>query len=222
LKIHLDEKKNDSGSVFVVIVRAYEETVALAVNQISSMRQVILKTLPSFMEQIEVFSGVVLSEDYEMIPALHIPTVIRMARRTKTIDMKKRHVDYERTRKSILVVDDSRPTRDIVRDIFEAEGYKVDTATDGSEGLAAAKNVHYDLICTDISMPNMDGFMLTQNIRKNDSLKNIPVIVISSKNDEKDKNRAAQLGANRYIVKTSFNDHNLVIAVRELIGAANG
>jgi chemotaxis protein histidine kinase CheA/CheY-like chemotaxis protein len=222
LKIHLDEKKNASGSVFVVIIRAYEEIVALAVNQISSMRQVILKTLPSFMEHMEVFSGVVLSEDYEMIPALHIPTVIRMARRTKTIDMKKRHVDYERTRKSILVVDDSRPTRDIVRDIFEAEGYKVDTATDGSEGLAKAKNAHYDLICTDISMPNMDGFMLTQNIRKNDSLKNIPVIVISSKSDEKDKNRAAQLGANRYIVKTSFNDHNLVIAVRDLIGEANG
>ncbi|MCL1813118.1 MAG: Hpt domain-containing protein [Treponema sp.] len=222
LKIHADEKKNDSDSVFVVIVQAYEETVALAVNQISSMRQVILKTMPSFIEQMDVFSGVVLSEDYEMVPALHIPTVIKMARRTKTIDMKKRHVDFERMRKSILVVDDSRPTRDIERDILEAEGYKVDTAADGSEALAAAKNVQYDLICTDIAMPNMDGFMLTENIRKNDQLKDIPIIVISSRTDEKDQNRAALLGANRYIVKNSFNNHNLVAAVRELIGEANG
>jgi len=222
LKIHVDEKRSDSDSIFVVIVHAYEETVAIVVNQISSVRQVILKTLPSSMEQMEVFSGVVLSEDYEMIPALHIPTVIRMARRTKTIDMKKRHIDYERMRKSILVVDDSGPTRDIERDILEAEGYKVDTAADGSEALAAAKNVQYDLICTDLAMPNMDGFMLTENIRKNDNLKNIPIIVVSSKSSEEDKNKAALLGANRYIVKSAFNNRDLISAVKELIGEAYG
>jgi chemotaxis protein histidine kinase CheA len=218
LKIPIDEKKNSGDSIFVAIVHAYEETVAIAVNQVSSMRQVILKTLPSFMERLEVFSGVVLSEDYEMIPALHIPTVIRMARRTKTIDMKKRHVDYERMRKSILVVDDSRPTRDIEREILEAEGYKVDVAADGSEALAAAKNAQYDLICTDIVMPNMDGFMLTENIRKNDRLKHIPIIAVSSRSDEKDQNRAALLGINRYIAKNSFNVRNLTAIVRELIG----
>ena len=222
LKINIDEKKNENDSIFLVIIQAYEETIALAVNQISSMRQVILKNMPSFMEQMDVFSGLILSEDYEMIPALHIPTVIRMARRTKTIDMKKRHVDYERMRKSILVVDDSRPTLDIERDILEAEGYKVDTAADGSEALSLAKNAKYDLICTDIVMPNMDGFMLIENIRKNDNLKNIPIVVVSSKTDEDDQNKASLLGANRYIVKTSFNNQNLISAIRELIGEAHG
>jgi CheY-like chemotaxis protein len=222
LKIDLDKKKTDSDFVYVVIVQAYEETVAMAVNQISSMRQVILKNLPSFMEQLDLFSGVVLSEDYEMIPALHIPTVIRMARRTKTIDMKKRHIDYERMRKSILVVDDSQPTREIMRDILAAEGYKVDTAADGSDALAAAKKVQYDLICTDIVMPNMDGFMLTENIRKNEQLKNIPIIVVTSRDGDEEKNKAKHLGANRYIVKSTFNNNNLVAAVKELIGEANG
>jgi CheY-like chemotaxis protein len=206
----------------VAIVHAYEETVALAVNQINSIRQFILKNMPSFMEQMDVFSGLVQNEDYEMVPALHIPTVIKMARRTKTIDMKKRHVDYERMRKAILVVDDSRPTRDIVCDILINQGYKVDTAANGSEALGAAKNNQYDLICTDIMMPIMDGFMLTENVRKNDRLKNIPIIVISSKINEEDQNRAALLGVNRYIVKNSFNDHDLTAAVRELIGEAHG
>ncbi|MCL2381990.1 MAG: response regulator [Treponema sp.] len=222
LKINADEKKSGDDSVFVVIVQAYEETVALAVHQISSVRQVILKTLPAFMEKMEVFLGVAPGEDYEMIPALHIPTIIRMARRIKTIDMKKRHIDYERMRKSILVVDDSGPTRDIVRDIFEAEGYKVDTASDGSQALAAAKNAQYDLICTDIAMPNMDGFALTENIRKNESLKDIPVIVVSSKSGEEDRSRAVLLGVNRYISKSSFNSHDLIAAARELIGEAYG
>jgi len=220
LKIPVNEKRSANYSVFVVIVQAYEEIVAFAVDQISSMRQVILKNLPSIMEKMDVFSGVVLSEDYEMIPALHIPTVIRMARRTKTIDMKKRHFDYERTRKSILIADDSAPTREVERDILEEQGYKVDVVSDGSEALAAAKNFHYDLICTDVSMPNMDGFQLTENIRKNDQLKSIPIIIISSQNEEKVQNKATALGANRYIIKSSFSDHNLVNAVKELIGTS--
>jgi chemotaxis protein histidine kinase CheA len=222
LKITSNRKKQEEGPVFVVIIHAYEETIALAVSGISSMRSVILKNMPSFMETIPIFSGIVLSEDYEMIPALHVPTLIKMARRTKTIDLKKRHVDYERLRKSVLVVDDSRPTREIVRDILQAEGYKVDTAADGSEALRAAKNSRYDLICTDLAMPNMDGFLLTENIRKNDNLKDIPVIVISSRTNDDDQKRAAMLGANRYIVKNSFNNHNLISAVKELIGEAHG
>jgi CheY-like chemotaxis protein len=220
LKINVSEKKEDSDTIFAVIVQAYQETVALVVNQINSVRQVILKTLPSSMGEIELFSGVVLSEDYEMIPALHVPTVMRMARRTKTIDMKKRHIDYERMRKTVLVVDDSEPTRDIERDALAAAGYKVDAASDGAEALAAAKRTQYDLICTDIVMPNMDGFMLVENIRKNDSLKNIPVIIVSSKNSPEEKSRAAALGVDRFIEKKSFNTHDLVACVKELIGDA--
>jgi len=64
--------------------------------------------------------------------------------------------------------------------------------------------------------------MLTENIRKNDGLKNIPIIVVSALGDEKDQNRAALLGANRYITKSSFSNHNLITAVRELIGEAHG
>jgi len=86
--------------------------------------------------------------------------------------------------------------------------------------LAAAKRTQYDLICTDIVMPNMDGFMLVENIRKNDSLKNIPVIIVSSKNSPEEKSRAAALGVDRFIEKKSFNTHDLVACVRELIGDA--
>jgi len=222
LKIPSSQKKNPDTSVFVIIVHSYEETVAIAVDQISSMRQVILKNMPPIMENIDVFSGVVLSEDYELIPALHIPTVISLAKRTKTIDMKNRHVEYERTSKSILVVDDSSPSRDVMRDILEAEGYNVDTASDGSEALAAAKNYYYDLICTDINMPHMDGFQLLENIRKNENLKHTPVIIISSIEDDKQQNKANILGVDRYIVKSSFSDLNLITAVKELIGDVDG
>jgi chemotaxis protein histidine kinase CheA/ActR/RegA family two-component response regulator len=207
-----------TGSVFVVIIRAYDDIMALAVDNISSMKPVILKTMPAFMESMPVFSGIVLNENYEMVSALHIPTVIKMAKHIKTIDLKKHNAEFEKLRKSILVVDDSLPTREIESEILKTEGYFVDTAADGAQALKAAKTKHYDLICTDLNMPVMDGFMLTENIRKNEELSHIPIIVISSFASEENQKRAAMLGASRYIIKSSFNNHNLIEAVKELIG----
>jgi chemotaxis protein histidine kinase CheA/CheY-like chemotaxis protein len=206
--------------IFVVIIRAYDDIIALVVDSISSMRSVILKTMPSFMEKMPAFSGIVLNEDYEMVTALHMPTVIKMAKHIKVLDMKKRNVEFEKQRKSILVVDDSIPTREIEKEILLSEGYNVDTAADGAEALKAAKNKPYDLICTDVNMPVMDGFMLTENVRKNEELSHIPIIVISSLASEEDQKRAAMLGASRYIIKNSFNNHNLLEAVKDLIGGS--
>jgi chemotaxis protein histidine kinase CheA len=214
--------QKEDAAIFVVIVHVYDDIIALAVDSVDSMRSVILKPVPSFMESMAVFSGIVLSEDYEMVSALNMPSVIKMAKQIKGIDLKRRDFEYKKLRRSILVVDDSLPTREIESEILRAEGYKVDTAADGSEALKAAKNNSYDLICTDVNMPQMDGFMLTENIKKNEQLSAIPIIVISSRDSEEDQKRAAMLGASRYIVKNSFNNHNLLTAVHELIGDANG
>jgi chemotaxis protein histidine kinase CheA/ActR/RegA family two-component response regulator len=219
--LHIKTASEESSDIiFVVIIRAYDDIIALVVDSISSMRPVILKTMPSFMEKMPAFSGIVLNEDYEMVTALHMPTVIKMAKRIKVLDMKKRNVEFEKQRKSILVVDDSLPTREIEKEILLSEGYHVDTAADGAEALKAAKNKQYDLICTDVNMPVMDGFMLTENVRKNEALSHIPIIVISSLASEEDQKRAAMLGASRYIIKNSFNNHNLLEAVKDLIGGS--
>ena len=221
LQIKINSTQAAADTVIVVIIRVYDDIAALAVDNVSSMRSVILKNMPAFMKAMPVFSGIVFNEDYEMLSVLHIPTVIKMAKRIKTIEMKKRNVEFEKLRKSILVVDDSLPTREIERDILQAEGYLVDTAVNGADALKAAKNKHYDLICTDINMPVMDGFMLIENIKKNEELSRIPIIVISSKASEEDQKRAEMLGASRYIVKNSFNNHNLLEAVRNLIEETN-
>jgi len=208
-----------SDILFVVIIRSYEDIAAIAVNNIDSMRSVILKTMPAFMENMSIFSGIVLNEDYEMVSVLHIPTVIKMAKRIKTLDIKKHAIEYEKLKKSILIVDDSLPIREIESEILSSEGYVVDTAADGAQALKAAKTKHYDLICTDLNLPVMDGFMLIENLKKNDALSKIPIIVISSMDNEEEQKRTFQLGASRYIVKNSFNNHNLLDAVNSLVGA---
>jgi len=216
-----NEPVSSNEVTFVVIIRSYDDIAALAVDNIDSMRSVILKTMPNFMENMPIFSGIVLNEDYEMVSVLHIPTVFKMAKRIKTIDIKKRTIESEKLRKTILVVDDSLPTREIESEILQSEGYIVNTAADGSLGLKAAKLKHYDLICTDLNMPVMDGFMFIENLKKNDELSKIPIIVISSNANEEDQKRVFQLGASKFILKNSFNNHNLLEAVNELIGGSH-
>ncbi|WP_461255044.1 hybrid sensor histidine kinase/response regulator [Treponema sp. R80B11-R83G3] len=208
-----------SDILFVVIIRSYDDIAAIAVNNIDSMRSVILKTMPAFMENMSIFSGIVLNEDYEMVSVLHIPTVIKMAKRIKALDIKKHAIEFDKLKKSILIVDDSLPIREIESEILSSEGYVVDTAADGAQALKAAKTNHYDLICTDLNLPVMDGFMLIENLKKNEDLSKIPIIVISSMDNEEEQKRTFQLGASRYIVKNSFNNHNLLDAVNSLVGA---
>jgi two-component system, chemotaxis family, sensor kinase CheA len=209
---------HDTDSIFIVIIRSYEDSAALAVNNIYSMKSVILKTLPSFMNNMTVFSGIVQNEEYEMVSVLHIPTIIKMAKKVKIPEYKKIFDEAKENRKSVLVVDDSLPTREIEKDILLSEGYIVDAAVNGEEALKAARAKHYDLICTDLNMPVMDGFSLIQNLKNEEALSNIPIIVISSKEDKEEQERAFKLGASSYIIKNSFNNHNMLKAVNSLIG----
>jgi len=217
LKINEDTFHN-TDSIFIVIIRSYEDSAALAVNNIHAMKSVILKTLPSFMKNMTVFSGIVQNEEYEMVSVLHIPTIIKMAKRVRAPEYKKVSGEAKENRKSVLVVDDSLPTREIEKDILLSEGYNVDAAANGEDALKAARAKHYDLICTDLNMPVMDGFSLIQNLKNEESLSNIPIIVISSKDDKEEQERAFKLGASSYIIKNSFNNHNMLKAVNSLIG----
>jgi len=215
-----DDSAHSSDSIFIVIIRSYEDFAAIAVNNIYSMKSVVLKPTPSFMKNMSVFSGIVLNEEYEMVSVLHIPTIIKIAKRFKIPEYKKVSDENAAERKSILVVDDSHPTREIEKEILLSEGYLVDTAADGAEALKAAKSKHYDLICTDLNMPVMDGFTLITNLKNEETLSKIPIIVISSKDDKEEQKRAYHLGASNYIIKNSFNNHNMLKAVSSLIGAA--
>jgi len=212
------ENVQKKDTIYTIIVRSYDDAAAIVVDNIENMRSVILKTMPKFMENMSVFSGIVLNEDYEMVSVLHIPTVIRIAKHIKTEDIKKHNTEIEKPRKIILVVDDSRSTREIVSDILQSEGYITDTASDGAQALKAAESKHYDLICTDLNMPVMDGFLLLENLKKNEELSRIPVIVISSIENEEEHKRCFSMGASKYIVKNSFNNNNLLVAVNDLIG----
>jgi two-component system, chemotaxis family, sensor histidine kinase and response regulator WspE len=88
------------------------------------------------------------------------------------------------------------------------------------DGWNAARTGHFDLVVTDVDMPRMDGIELLRLIRKDPNLKSSPVMIVSYKDREEDRQRGLDAGADYYLTKSSFHDETLVQAVVDLIGEA--
>jgi len=109
-------------------------------------------------------------------------------------------------------------TREIEKDILEANGYRVETAEDGQDALDKARLKVYDLVLTDVEMPRLDGFSLTERLRADERYQTVPVIIVTSLAKPADRMRGIRVGANAYIVKDAFDQSSLVDTVRNLIG----
>lgn len=126
----------------------------------------------------------------------------------------------ERAPKRILVVDDSFIVREKERKILENKGYQVEDAKDGMDGWNLLRIEPFDMVLTDIDMPRMDGVELIRNIKKDEQLKSMPVIVVSYKDSEEDRLAGLNAGADWYLHKKDFDDTTLTDIVADLIGEA--
>ena len=109
----------------------------------------------------------------------------------------------------IMVVDDSLTVRKITGRMLEREGFQVLTAKDGTDALEKLLDNLPDVILSDIEMPRMDGFDLVRNIRADERLQEIPIIMITSRLAEKHREHAARIGANHYLGKPYVEDELL-------------
>jgi two-component system chemotaxis sensor kinase CheA len=117
----------------------------------------------------------------------------------------------------ILVVDDSITTRTLERSILESRGFRVQLGVDGSDALSLLAQERPDLVITDVEMPRMDGFDLLHNMKNDERYAGIPVILVTSRDDEQDRRKGLTLGAAAYIVKQSFDQWQLLEAVEQIL-----
>lgn len=122
------------------------------------------------------------------------------------------------TKKTILVVDDSITVREVERKLLESRGYNVDVAVDGMDGWNAVQNAKYDLIISDIDMPRMNGIEFVTMVKNNATYKSLPIMIVSYKDRQEDRDAGLQAGADYYLTKGSFHDDSLIDAVIDLIG----
>ncbi len=103
--------------------------------------------------------------------------------------------------KSVLIVDDSAVIRNSLCFLLENEGFDVQTAANGIEGLEKAQAQQFDTIIADINMPKMHGYDLIKEIRKKENYKDVPIIIITTEEEAVDKRKGFEAGANLFLIK---------------------
>ena len=121
----------------------------------------------------------------------------------------------------VLIVDDELNIRNILDFSLGAEGYKVIAACDGDEALTLARTESPDLIILDVMMPRGDGFEVCRRLKEDTSTSAIPVVMLTAKNSNDDRQRGQQVKADAYIVKP-FSPQRLVETVQSLLGVPKG
>ena len=115
---------------------------------------------------------------------------------------------------NILVIDDDKNTRLLLRAVLESEGYDVFTASDGAEGLALMDKTHIDLVVLDIMMPVMDGYEFTRLLRESDN--NLPILMISARMLPEDKHRGFIVGTDDYMTKP-IDEEEMLLRIKALL-----
>ena len=118
---------------------------------------------------------------------------------------------------TILVADDEEDLRELVSYRLSRSGYEVVEAVDGQEALELATERTPDLMVLDVMMPRLDGYELTRRVREQDSLRSVPVILLTARSQETDVSRGFDVGADDYLRKP-FNPDELVARVRAVLG----
>lgn len=117
----------------------------------------------------------------------------------------------------ILIVDDSPTDAYLVKNILEKQGYQTSEASNGEEGIQKAQDTKPNLILMDVVMPGLNGFQATRKITRSPDTKNIPVVIISSKNMESDRAWGLMQGAKEFLVKPIKQDE-LLATIKRILG----
>ena len=201
--------------IVVVILGIGHKHVAFRVDEILGEQEVLVKTLGRQLARVRNIAGASVLGTGQVVAVLNVPDLLKSAVRQVTSVTAETHEVAEK--QSILVVEDSITSRTLLKNILESAGYRVTTAVDGVDAYMTLKTGTFDLIVSDVEMPRMDGFDLTAKVRADKQLGELPVVLVTALGSPEHRERGIDVGANAYIVKSSFDQSNLLEVVRRLI-----
>ena len=190
------------------------ERAALLVDEVLGDREVLVKDFEPPLVRIRNVAAAGLLGGGELVLVLRTAGPRRRHRRAAG---ERRAASRQPTEPPwVLVVDDAVTTRAMERGLLELAGYQVQVAVDGLDAWTALKSEHFDLVVSDVDMPRMNGFELTARIRADEGLQDLPVVLVSALEAREDKERGIEVGANAYVVKSSFEQSNLLEIIHRL------
>ena len=217
--LELPQSHQNSEQLTIVIVAVAEKRLGLIVDDLVGEQEIVMKNLGKQLVRVGGIAGATVLGSGQVILVLHTADLIKLAVRTQPRPASVTDGNHTESHhyKTILVVDDSITTRTLEKNILEAAGYQVKLATNGEEALGTlASDGLPNLIVSDINMPRLDGFALTQRIKQDYRYADIPVILVTSLDSPADKARGIEVGADAYIVKSKFDQGNLLETIEQL------
>jgi two-component system, chemotaxis family, sensor kinase CheA len=185
------------------------------VDEILGETEVLIKDFPSPLRRVRNISSVGLMATGELALVLR-PADLLTAVQVAQPESGTTEDPVDRAMR-VLVVDDSITTRTMERNLLEAAGYEVSTAADGLDAWSVLQEQAVDLVVSDVDMPRMNGFELTSRIRGDQRLSELPIVLVTALESRDDKERGIKIGANAYVLKSSFEQSNLLEIVGRLI-----
>ncbi len=205
-----------SHNLHAVVLGWAGKRIAFLVDEILCEEEVLVKGLGKQLSRVRNVAGATVLGTGKVVPVLNVPDLMQSAV-TSTVTAAVSGEEAQGKRKSILVAEDSITARTLLKNILESAGYQVKTAVDGVDAFTALKTEEFDLVVSDVDMPRMSGFDLTAKIRADKKLSELPVVLVTALQSREDQERGVDVGANAYIVKSSFDQSNLLEVIRRLI-----
>jgi two-component system chemotaxis sensor kinase CheA len=207
------------SKVPVLVVAAGDRRMAFVVDEFLSEQEVLIKSLGARIRRVHHVSGATILPSGRIALVLNAANLIRTALarapgRAVVAAPARASADAKRR---VLVVDDSVTTRTLEKTILDAAGYEVEVAADGIAAWQLLQERGFDLIVSDVDMPRMDGFALTEAVRGSKRFHDLPVVLVTARENEQDKARGIEVGADAYLIKSAFDQTNLLETVAQLL-----
>jgi two-component system chemotaxis sensor kinase CheA len=199
------------------IVRVGDERAGLLIEDILGDQEVLVKEFRPPLVRIRNVAGSGLLGTGQVVPILRPADLLASLRERHRAPRSAAGSKQSTRPLVILIVDDSITTRTMEKNLLEAAGYQVKVAVDGIDAWTLLKSEAVDLVVSDVDMPQMNGLDLTAKIRADQKLGELPVILVTALESREDKERGIEVGANAYVVKSSFDQSNLLEIIRRLI-----
>jgi two-component system chemotaxis sensor kinase CheA len=230
--------ETDGASQPAIILGSADRRAAFLVDGLLGAQEIATKTLPKPLVRVRHIAAATIVGTGEIVPILNVLDLLKasakggvpaVAPRKAAAPAKQEEAAAPKKgaaaaakaeakgKQSILVVDDSVTIRTFEKALLEAAGYDVTAASDGLEAWNLLQSKRCDLVVSDVEMPNMTGFELTEKVRGDQKLKDMPLVLVTTLSSDEDRKRGIDAGADAYVIKGSAEQDHLLDTVRRLI-----